>query len=545
MLRMPVGRGAPRRRQIADGKTVPAPVGGWDAVSPLADMPADRAITLTNFFPQPGYVELRRGHYIHAGNMGSGPVESLMAYNGATPATSKLFACANTSIYDVTTGSPSSADVAGLTNNRWQYINFSTSAGKYLWCCNGYDDPRHYNGSAWAAPSLSVTTFSASDIVHVNAHKQRIWVIFRDSTTAGYLAASSIAGTVTNFPLGSYLTKGGHLVAMATWTIDGGDGVDDKAVFISSEGQCIVFSGDDPSSSTTWGLQGVYNLGPPIGRRCFTQVAGDLALVNVDGVLPLSRALNVDRSAAPQIAITARINSAMNAASRDYKNNFGWEVTPYQAGTMAILNVPLQQGSEQQQYVMNTLTGAWCQFTGQNANCWAVFNNRLYFGGNDGNVCRADVGSIDVDSIITGSGQTAYSYFGSAGQQKLFGMAQPLLTTSSSARPAVGISTDFKDNADLGTPTAAETSDAVYDSAIYDTDVYAVESRSLADWTGLSGYGQCASIHFRASKGSVSSLALWDSGKWDVAQWQASQESDDVTVKLNGFNITYERGNAL
>lgn len=84
----------------------------------------------------------------------------------------------------------------------------------------------------------------------------------------------------------------------------------------------------------------------------------------------------------------------------------------------------------------------------------------------------------------------------------------------------MGISTDFRDNATISTPSATSTSSAMYDSALYDTDVYAVEDRTSADWTTVSGIGQCASVHFRAT----------------------TSASGSVVIRFNGYNITYERG---
>lgn len=533
-----------RRKAVSQGASLPAPVGGWDAVNSLSDMPEDRAVVLDNWFPHPDDVVVRRGHRVHASGMGSTTaVDSLLVYHGLTSASSRMFAAAGSSIWNVTSGGDASAAVTGLGSDRWQSVNFTLSGGThYLWACNGTDSPRAYNGSGWVTPSITGVT--ASDIANVNVHKNRLWFCIANSMDAAYLNTDSFQGTATKFNLGSVMGKGGFLMAMGTWTQDAGAGPDDFAAFVSSRGQVAVYQGTDPASASTWSLVGVYDLGPPIGRRCLTKVAGDLALINLDGVLPMSRALGVDRGAVAQVAITANINNAMNDAARSYKSNFGWELCPYSKGTAAILNIPVQEGSSQQQYVMNTLTGAWCRYTGMNANCWAVFNDNLYFGGNDGIVYQADTGSLDNDTPIDAIGQQAYSYFKSKGTLKRFTAIQPLLTTDSSSRPAVGISTDFKDNATLGTPTAAAAAAALYDSAIWDTDVYPTEARSVADWTTLGGTGQCGSIHFRARTGPETNVSLWGFAQWGNDNWSTST-SGDVIVKLNGFNVIYERGGFL
>ena len=530
--------------RVSDGASLPSPVKGWDAISPLASMPADRAVVLDNWFPQPGYIEVRRGHKVHVGALPASPVESLLVYNGLTTVTSKLFAVVGGGIYDVSSsGAAPAASVTSLSSNRWQYVNYTNSSGThFLWACSGSDAPQIFNGSAWSNPTI--TGITSSDIINVNVHKNRLWFCLRDSMKAAYLPTDSIQGAATVFNLGSIMWKGGYLVSMATWTHDAGSGPDDYAVFMSSRGQAAVYAGTDPSSANTWSLVGVYDLGAPLGFRCFTKVAGDLALINLEGVLPFSIARAADRGAAAAIAITANINNAMNLAARSYAGNFGWELCPYSKGTRAILNVPIQEGSLQHQYVMNTITGAWCRFTGMNANCWAVFKDNLYFGGNSTFVYQADIGSVDVTQQVSAQGQAAYNYLRSRGNIKQAKMIQPLLTTDSSVSPSIGISTDFRDNAVLGTPSSASTPAALYDSAVYDVDIYPVESRNVSDWTTVSGVGQALSVHFRARTGPLYNSAVWGVSDWGSDAWSAST-SGDVTMQLNGFNLIYEMGEFL
>ena len=52
--------------------SVPAPVGGWDTLSPIAAMPPDHAVLLDNWIPRPGYCEVRRGTQSFATGLGSG-----------------------------------------------------------------------------------------------------------------------------------------------------------------------------------------------------------------------------------------------------------------------------------------------------------------------------------------------------------------------------------------------------------------------------------------------------------------------------------------
>jgi hypothetical protein len=505
------------------GISLPAPTGGWDAVSSLADMKPDRAIVLDNWFPRPDSVQVRRGYASHGTGVGSGVVDSLMVYQGLTLATSKMFAVGASAFYDVSSaGASSITTVTGLSNNRWQYVNFTTSGGKFLWACNGADSPKMYDGAAWTTPS--VTGITSSDIVHVNAHQKRLWFTLANSTKAAYLAVESISGAASTFELGSIFTKGGYLLCTATITRDSGAGEDDLAAFISSEGQIAVYQGTDPSSATTWGLVGVYTVSQPIGRRCVVKLGGGLALITREGIIPLPQALNIQEGSAATIAITKNINNAMNEAARSYNTHFGWELTFYPKGTMMLLNVPIQEGITQHQYVMSTLTQAWCRFTGWGANCFAVYNGELYFGGNAGVVYHADTGAVDGSTAIDAIGQGAYNYYKQRGITKNFGHIRALVTTdSTSLIPAVGMSTDYKDNETLGTPSASTLVGAKYDVAVYDTDVYALDSLAVAEWSGVSAEGYCGSIHFRSQTNSAS----------------------DISVRVNAFDVQYTLGGMM
>ena len=206
------------RQAVVRSATVPAPVEGWDASSALAAMDKLRAVELKNWFPQPGYVEVRRGFQQHAYALGTATtsVETLMAWNG--PAAAAMFAAAGGVIYDVTSsGVPGTSVVTGLNENRWQWCNMTTSAGAFLVLANGTDAVRNYNGATWSTPTITGVT--SSDLIQVCVHKKRLWFVQKESTKAWYLATEAISGTVTAFELGSHFDLGGHLVAMTTWTL--------------------------------------------------------------------------------------------------------------------------------------------------------------------------------------------------------------------------------------------------------------------------------------------------------------------------------------
>lgn len=539
-MRQPM-RANTRRAAIAKQFPIPFPVKGWSAKLPLSNMPLDYAVELRNWFPQPGYGEVRRGYERWAWSMGSGvAVETLMAWRG--PASSKMFAVADGTIWDVTLQQAATSSTTGLTLSRCQHVNHSTSGGHFLFVVNGQDAPQHYNGTTWAAPTITGVT--PEDIVHVNTHKKRLWFTVVGSTTAYYLATEAVAGAATAFALGSLFTRGGYLMAMATWTRDGGSGSDDYAVFISSEGQIALYQGTDPSSAATWGLVGTFDVPPPIGRRCFFKYGADLGLITVEGVFPLSQLLSVDQSQAQRVAMTDDITPAFATAFQSYGANFGWEACVYPKGTRLIVNIPTAENSTAKQYVMNTVTGAWCEFDAHDANCWIVFDDDLYFGDSTGSVFKADSGSVDYDTEIVAVGQTAYTAAKSP-FIKQWKMVRPIVTTSGASMPEVGVSVDFQETDTLATSGGSSAATARFDTAVFDTAVFSADTNNVSEWVGVLGIGAFGSIKFRGETGQTSTgSSLWASAVWGVSSWGASSSADEI-VRVNGFMVMTEVGGHL
>src|SRR5690349_6709611 len=95
-------RGMPPRPVVAQGASIPPPIEGWDASTPVQNMPPARAVKLINWFPQLSWVELRKGSATYATTDTIDPVETLAAYQGAS--SESFFAAAGTNVYDITGG---------------------------------------------------------------------------------------------------------------------------------------------------------------------------------------------------------------------------------------------------------------------------------------------------------------------------------------------------------------------------------------------------------------------------------------------------------
>lgn len=505
---IPATRRANRGR-VSNTASIAAPIGGWNARDSLADMKETDAVVLDNIFPTTNDVMIRYGYSNHVTGI-SGTVETLGTYNGG--ATQKMFAAAGTSIYDVTSaGAVGAAKVTGLTNARFQTVNITTSGGNYMYWVNGADKPQLYDGTNWTAidgaSTPAITGVTTTNLITVHLHMHRLWFIEKNTLKVWYLPTDAIGGGAAAVDLSGVARRGGYLMSMGTWTIDAGYGMDDHAVFITSEGEIIVYRGSDPAGASTWSLVGVYYVGSPLGRRCASQYGSDLLIIGKDGLLPMSRALLSSR-VNNKVALTNKIQWATSQATSDYGSNFGWQSQIFPQQNMLLLNIPVSS-TVSYQYVMNTITGAWCRFTGWNAACFELLADNLYFG-TDGTVCKAWDTQADNAIAINGEVLQAFSYFGNQNAQKQFKMCRPILSTDGAPGVLLGLNVDFDVTPPTGSPTLTTISAATWDSGTWDASVWGGGLTISSNWQYVSGVGRAGAIHMKTSSNSKLRWAATD-----------------------------------
>jgi hypothetical protein len=338
-----------------------------------------------------------------------------------------------------------------------------------------------------------ITGENSNKFATVNLFKERLYFVIEDTLDFCYLPVDSINGAVTKFPLGGIFKNGGYLQAMGTWTIDAGYGVDDLAVFITSNGEAAVYKGSDPSDPNDWALIGLWNIGQTFNRKCMFKYGGDLLILTEGGLVPLSAGLQSTRLD-PRVNITDKIFFAISQATTLYSSFYGWQINYFAKQNMLILNVPVINGSEQ--YVMHNITKSWSRFTNINANCWELSGDNMFFGG-DGFVGKFYDTNADDGSNISGFVQQAYSYFDTRGQQKRFTLVRPILQTDNGV-PSVlcGLSTDFE-TVDLTSQISFNPSIlsiGVWDTADWDDANWGGILTTTKIWQGVTGLGYSGSI---------------------------------------------------
>ena len=566
------------RTQSSKTLSVSAPVGGWNARDPLAEMPTTDAVLLDNFFCTPYDVKVRDGYSLWATGI-VGTVNTLCSYSPPSGAI-KLFAAAGANIYNVSiAGAVGTADVTGFLSDKWQHTNFGTPGGNFLSLVNGSDLPLIYNGTGWGsvqgaafntavtsitsvgtlvtvtmaanhnlktgvsvviagftpagyngtfaitvtgpatftyvlasaqavttvtgtvtpAVNFAITGVDPSLFIHVTAFKSRLWYTERNSLRAWYLPTQSLGGVAQPVDLSALCTRGGYLMAMGDWSLDAGYGIDDYAVFVTSEGQVIVYKGSDPASAATWSLVGVFDVGSPIGRRCLMKYAGDLTMICKDGLAPMSKAMMSSRVNSQEM-LTDKVQHVISDYTTLYAANFGWEIALFPQENMLLLNVPTSSGTAYQ-LVMNTISGAWSRFIGWNSACFELHGDLLYFG-TGGGVCKAWDTHADNKTNINFEAQQSFNYFGNSGQLKQVKMLRPIISTDGSAPLLLGVNVDFDTSAPGGQPTfsSANPVPGVWDSSVWDgIFVWGGDLEIKRDWQTAFGLGYCLSAHMKGT----------------------------------------------
>lgn len=491
-----------------------APTGGWNARDNIAKMPATDALVMDNFWPSTTSVDIRQGSVTRA-TLSAGSIQSLLGLSLADGAF-KRFAATSGGIYDITAGGTGIAAVSSAcTSGKWEHLNLNIGGTPYLWACcgDGTNKSRIYNGTTgtWVildgASVPAITGVTSENISNVSLFKNRLIVCLKDSLQFAYGPLNSVAGAFNLFDLGPVFRRGGYLVATGTWSIDAGAGVDDIFVAVTSEGECAIYRGTDPSSASTFALVGVYDLGRPVGKRCLFKLAGDLGVLTEQGLYPISKALlsaSVDR----RVALTDKIQQAFNTYFKLYSAQYGWQGVLFSSGPAIVVNVPIGAASSYQ-FLMNTMTGAWCRFSGWDAACLLVQGGKLYFAIGT-TVKEGWIGTADDSTAITCAVATAFQKPVAHRGMKV-NLVRPIFQTSAPLSLSMALDTDYQAREALATIASLGSGGEGWDTAIWDTATWADGLTMVNKWKMV-----------RHRPGKAFSLRLKCQSKNIAASWAAT-----------------------
>lgn len=478
-----------------------APVKGWNTRDALDAMDPADAIQLDNLYPDAGGVNTRNGYTLYGSGLGTETVKTLAEFNSG--GTRKFLAAASGKIYDVSaSGAPVATLGSGFGSDEWQTVSFLSR----LFLANGTDTMQVFDGTALGnAAFTGGSTPALNTLVAGFLYQQRLYFWQNNSTGFWFAQLNSISGTLSFFDLSAYTPRGGNLIAMATYSLDGGNGVQDYAIFIMSSGDCLIYFGNDPANLLNWALVGVYALSPPVSPRAVCNYGAEAFLTTYDDHVPLK--LQLTAVSAGGLPARSKVSNAVQAAVAANKGAFGWQALYYPKGRRLIFNIPNPDGTFSQ-HVQNTgvqyadrqtnqMASPWCRFVNMNASCWGLFKDALYFGGAGGNIYLADTGSMDLLGPVTAIGQQAWNTLESPLRKRATAI-RPVMQTIGTLGYTFTIGFDY---GELNIPVALVTSNpgSPWDTSPWDTSPWSAEQVVNTLWSASGGSGVAISVGLNIS----------------------------------------------
>jgi hypothetical protein len=430
---------------------------------------------------------------------------------------SSLFATTQTGIWDVTSGGEATTpDIAFDSSSGDAGFGVSTNivveGGTYSFYADEVNGLFRYDGSSWTEVAGGVGAgeidgLAPGNIAFVMVFLGRLWFVERGGATAYYLPVGQIGGTVTAFPMGMKFRSGGSLVGLWDWTYDGGAGVDNALVAISTGGDVLVYVGTDPDDANAFGLKGVWYIGPPpAGRTIASQNGGDLLVVTRKGVERLSR-LVVGIPDARAESLTFKVANLVNSYMATRVSVKGWALVLHPQDNALLFLVPASGNEAAVQLAQSTTSSGWFLWTGLDMVCATVFDGDLYYGSSSGQVMR-NVGTVDNLPLDSTSDYdpidwrliTAASEYG-APRQKQISFIRPIILTDG-LPPSIDTAALYGYSQSELSPVALVTEgigSGTWDNGLWDIDVWGGNSVPAQPARGPIGMGTAVSIALRGS----------------------------------------------
>jgi len=500
--RVPVPQQAMQQMQVT---MLPAPTRGIVESENLAYMTPGSALVQDNWAPTQRGVRLRGGCIrwcdLHALDTPVPPVPDpsrkpiISSFSYSSRNIQRMFAAQQTKLFDVTAELPILVR-DNQTSGNYASAQMSNAAGDWMIAVNdGGDLPLRFDGANWVTltdaditgPPLGVK------LSYVWKYRNRLFFVQQGSMNAWYLGLNAISGAANMIPLSGAATRGGKLLFGATWSLDAGDGIDDKCVFCTDLGELLIFTGGDPGNAANWRQEGRYDIGgAPLGMNAHATVGGDLLIATVTGIVPVSAAITKDSIQLELAAITRPIKT-MWRNEMLAKRDFPWTMQNWSEYGGLFVAVPGGKPGDRLCLLVNIANGAWARFVGWDATSWIRMRGDMFFGTQDGIVMQADRTGYDDGKPYVATLVGNWEVFRSQGSTTTWRQARVSFSAMANEQfqPQVTAITDYLIH--IPPPPIAS-----FDPGLQD---------------------------------------VWDQGKWDVAKWDQPSVGAEVVRNTGWVSI--------
>lgn len=476
-----------------------SPVKGLNLRKPSIQLDAEEALYLDNLLPTSSGVELRAGYQEIVTGIGA-PVITIAPYVGSDINDSKAFAFnSKGEIYDssISTDKPEPLAVTEQIDGVWDYTNSQGGDENFLVMVSPRGGFWTYSKRTGLVRREITGDGEGKKFSGVFNWKDRIWLIESESSKAYYLESNAIQGAAKVFDFGGVMNSGGYLSYGSDWTFNAGKDIDDYLVLVTTAGEVIVYSGYDPTDAQTFQLKGVWYVGKtPYGNKCFTAFGGDLFIMSSLGVVAVSKLVNGGVANDYQV-VSANIQPKLREIFSIYSNNYGWEMETVYNQNYLFLKCPVNSSGQFNHWIMNLQTGAWATISGVPMNCSSRVMDSVYFGTDDGKVCKAFVGDRDGTQRDGSGGEpvigrfiSGFDDYGSPTNLKAWQLARPVLVSTDAPSLSIKIITEYGEKMnDPLNPLPDSSGKSIWDLSHWDEAVFSGGIGTYSAWIGLAGLG--------------------------------------------------------
>lgn len=470
-----------RRRVLSSIYSFQPPVRGLILNEPLTNGKAGGALILENWFPTATSVRTRGGAQKYA-TIGTDPVLRLWTFKSGS--VDQFFASDATKIFDITTvanpSTPPAAAVTGQTSGYYSTAQFGTAGGNYLYAVNGTDSALLYDGSTWTpingASTPAITGVTTADLSFVWAFASRLFFVEKDTMDAWYLPVDSLGGAASKFSLAGIFQHGGSLLFGGKWSLDAGNGLDDKCLFFSTEGEVAVYQGTNPGSAADWSKVGVYKIAPSMGFNATMSAGGDFLVATQDGIVPISEAVNKDAAALSLAAVTRTIEPEWKTRVAE-RASLPWEILKWPTNNMMLVSLPAADSSQAYMCLAANLeTGAWSVFTGWDTRCVGLYGDSGYFGTSGGKIYQMEAGGSDDGMPYVCAFSGLPDQMRSAAVYKTIHSARATFLSNVAFKPKISAAMDYKKTLPTAPNAATDTPTSLWDTGLWDVAVWDASS---------------------------------------------------------------------
>jgi hypothetical protein len=434
------------------------------------------------------------------------PIISAFEYSSGN--TQAMFAGNATKLFDVTFSTPTLVK-SGQASGNYCASQMANANGDYMLVLNDAGDfPLRYDGTTWVTlnsgeihtdPLLvpPPSCINGRNLTYVCKYRRRWFFIEGGTMNAWYLPIDAIQGKLELLPLSGAATRGGKLLFCATWSIDAGDGIDDKLVFCTNHGELLIFTGSNPADVNNWRQEGRYQVPEPMGMNAHIALGGDLLIATVEGIVPVSAAITKTSGDLDLAMITRNIKASWRQEAIT-KNAMPWTLERWDEYGGMFVAMPGGKPGKQYCLVVNTGTGAWARFTGWDCTCYLRMRGDCFFGTQLGLIQQMDRGGTDDGVAYTATMVGGWEMFQSPSQTVVWRQARANFTSKVNANfnPQLSACTDYVVSLPQAPPPVADPGvldvwdQGDWDQALWDQDVPVFSVVRNTGWVsvGLTGY---------------------------------------------------------